>query len=384
MNQTVKKDLDHTQGTVVSDALSALSRWIFQQDPGNLTHRFLNELHLSALAAGILPDRLPEEIAVKAKMFFLKLQANDLVQEQTLLEIARLFTANQIPFCPIKGADLAPRVYPKSALRPRGDLDVLVPQEKQKYASQLLQKNGWKQPYRYKNPYHEADFFRNGICLELHHKLPGFPQKAMPEVWRNAVETTNEFPHLALEWNLLMLFQHSAMHQWHKAVTLLMDYGFLLQKADKIDWEKLRAVSGRWHLQYPALFFRAFPDFFPAKWMPEETFPQEICTDFRHMLLFPAKWQSNSENAMTDACRFSRQWWLDRFHGLRPSVIRYVTKNPRGHCGKLCLDYLKINGAKILFFIQGWRKICRKELPVSNPVQKKIQNFLILPSENKK
>ncbi len=363
---------------MISDALTALSRWIFQQDPGELTYDFLTKLHLAALAAGILPERLPEEIAAKAKAHFLKLQAADLAQEQTFLEIARLFAANQIPFCPIKGADLAARVYPKSALRQRGDLDVLIPQEARKRALVLLQKNGWEQPYRYKNANHEAEFFRNGICLELHHKLPDFPEKAMMEVWQCAIETTEGIPHLGLEWNLLMLFQHGAAHQWHKTITMLTDYGFLLRKAEKIDWAKLHAISQKWHLQYPALLFRAFPDFFPEKWMPEETFPPEICTEFRQMLLFPAKWHSNAENAMTDAGRFSPKWWEARLHGLRPSVIRYETRNPQGNYGKLCFDYIRINGAKVLFFLKGSLRICRKQLPVADDRQKKIRKFLLL------
>ncbi|GEM_PF-5441422 len=360
-------------------SLDALKKWIFDGDRTALAFSDLKKLRISALAAGICGQALPENVAATAKQRFLTQQARDLAQQQTMQQIAQLFAANQIHFCPIKGADLAPRVYPHGALRPRGDLDILIQLDDRKRALALLQQAGWEQPYSYDNLNHEADMFRNGICLELHFKLPNFPQKKMEKVWQNTIETSPFWHHLSLEYNLLMLFQHSASHKWSNAF-LLLDLGFLLKKEGVPDWKKIHATAQEMHLLDPALLFRALADFFPAEVMPKETFPPEICAAFRHKLLCPAAPpKSAQERVMSNAKCFSWSWWKIRFRGLRFSSIRIQTGNPHGHYLKLYRDYLIINGGKLFAFFGGLIKFHHRKNSNREKIEKTIEKFLISP-----
>ena len=66
----------------------------------------------------------------------------DMKQEAVFRELTVLFRSNGVRFCPIKGADLAWCVYPSGALRPKCDLDILLPEQEIPQALALLKANG--------------------------------------------------------------------------------------------------------------------------------------------------------------------------------------------------------------------------------------------------
>jgi hypothetical protein len=67
----------------------------------------------------------------------------DAVRERELQRLIEAFGAERIQILLLKGAGLAYTVYRSPHLRPRGDLDVLIPPERLADADQLLVSEGW-------------------------------------------------------------------------------------------------------------------------------------------------------------------------------------------------------------------------------------------------
>ena len=67
-----------------------------------------------------------------------------LVQESGIRQLRMLLEKENIPFCFIKGADLAYRVYPESALRRFSDWDVFVPQKRLDDFCETLKNDNWR------------------------------------------------------------------------------------------------------------------------------------------------------------------------------------------------------------------------------------------------
>jgi len=333
--------------------IPALKAWVFQGDPSQLTWNILNELRLERIAMPLLGDRVPE---AQRELFRLKAKEIgllDMMQHGELCRVERLFARNSIAFCPIKGADLARRVWPDSALRTRCDLDILVHPKDQHRAIALLKEDGWKAPFQISFEHHGAPMQRHDVALELHSSLHHLDHAKVEEIWGKLQEVSPFHFQFPLELNLLMLFAHSREHRWLNGVQLLLDTGFLIRKEGNPDWTRLQSLANEFGMAVPALLFRAFPDFFPAEAMPEESFSEPALNTFRTVICTaPIGREQKDEAVMSSADRYSFDWWYQRIRGMRPDVIRILTNNPRGNYWRLLVGYWEVFSAKTRAF---WR-----------------------------
>lgn len=344
---------DLTAAVPESAALRALAAWVFCDDASQLSWEALKKLRLQNIAAPLLRERLPEDVAVECKRAFTAMHMLDIKQEHAFSELQKLFREHGIDYCPIKGADLAWRVWPSRAFRTKGDLDIWVRREDHETALGLLAAAGWKTPYHYRHKHHEAMMVKQGVVLELHFLFPNFDAVATGALLEDCKTISPHRYQLSLESNLLLLFTHGFRHKWQNGIQLLLDCGFLIRHEGRPDWSKLRRLAKTCRLAPPTLLFKAFPEYFPADTMPDEEFPPEIVNTLRKLILEapPARSQT-AEKVMGAPERFSLKWWLDRLSAFRPSSVRMQTGNPRGHYGKLLVGYWQIGIKKLKLF---WR-----------------------------
>ncbi len=81
-------------------------------------------------------------------------------------EISQLFSDNDVPVVALKGLALAPMIYSEDRFRPMRDMDILVPQDKEQRAADLLRKIGFNLPQQQANKY-----------LRDSHQLPNATKK---------------------------------------------------------------------------------------------------------------------------------------------------------------------------------------------------------------
>lgn len=170
---------------------------------------------------------------------------------QLQLLLARLHAAG-VPAIPLKGADLARRLYGNEALRQSGDLDVLVPAGRRATAEAEITAlgyrtrrtpHGWVQQ---QNSRHDS-FFRpeHGILLELHWNLTSAHQAVALDtaaIWaRTQDDHFDGAPcrRLADADLALFLCLHGSKHHWSH-LRWLADVALLTQQRT-VDWEALLA-----------------------------------------------------------------------------------------------------------------------------------------------
>jgi len=100
------------------------------------------------------------------------------VRYQVISEIHELFAQHEVPLVALKGLALAPMIYPEERFRPMRDMDILVPQDQEQLAADLLRKLGFNLPEQQSNKYlrgshqlpnatKKVDGFT--ISIEVHH-----------------------------------------------------------------------------------------------------------------------------------------------------------------------------------------------------------------------
>jgi len=173
-----------------------------------------------------------------------------------LLHILAAFRQAGVAALPVKGLVLAETLYGSLALRPLGDLDVLVRPADLPRARAALGELGFAQAKEpgYENayhPYHDPPYYRRAvggpICLELHWGLwaSHFFQLETDALWRRAVPAQIHGATLSIlspEDTLL----HLAIHRSRSALRLrfVCDVGELLRRhRATLDWEYLLAQA---------------------------------------------------------------------------------------------------------------------------------------------
>lgn len=188
-------------------------------------------------------------------------------------ELGRLlgrFEGARIPVIPLKGPVLAETLYPHPALRPCGDLDLLIRRETLERADHLLLGFGYRRrpdahSFQFDLGFDRATLYEapSGIRVDLHWALVSDPRYSWEEgesltVWDRAVPIRvagQDALSLGPEDLLLYLALHLGVH--HALAGLLWYYDlflFLEQSADTLDWETLVARASRWRVR-GALYF---------------------------------------------------------------------------------------------------------------------------------
>lgn len=215
-----------------------------------LLYRHLSAVQPQAVPPAVL-DWLRDEFQASAQ--------SNLFLTGELIALLKTFRAHAIPAIPYKGPALAAAVYGNLALRPFGDLDLLVRKRDLRRARELLVARGYAPRFRLR-PADEAAFLRSeyhdeftradGVHLEIHWEIVpryfAFRLELGP-LW-DRLGTTSlggvTVPNLAPEDQLLVLCVHGAKHRWERLIWIC-DLAELLAAEAGLDWERALAQAAR-------------------------------------------------------------------------------------------------------------------------------------------
>jgi putative nucleotidyltransferase-like protein len=196
--------------------------------------------------------------------------ASHLLLSRELERLLERFEGARIPVIPLKGPALAETLYPHPALRPCGDLDLLIRRETLESADHLLLGLGYHRlpdahSFQFDLGFDRATLYEAppGIRVDLHWGLVSDPRYSWDEresltIWDRAVRVRVAGENalgLGPEDLLLYLALHLAVH--HALAGLLWYYDLFLvleRWAGTLDWEALVARAARWRTR-GALYF---------------------------------------------------------------------------------------------------------------------------------
>ena len=218
---------------------------------------------------------LPEGKRADDQKIYQARQSEALIRERDLNRLFGVLSAHGLRYAPVKGADLAYRLYPEPALRYYCDWDILFHPDDCERALDVLAGDGWNPPARdtdrqndvlKTSDHHFAPHVRGKRALEPHFTLPNFKDVDPLEIWAHTKECPGDCGRriLSPELNLLLLTRHAASSSYfHAALPKLLTDAAMILTREKPDFPKLRAISSRWGFPYPGDLFAAFPEFFP-------------------------------------------------------------------------------------------------------------------------
>jgi len=227
-------------------------------------HGVLPLLHHRLSLDGI---SIPPSIAPQWQAAITRNTIQSISNTAELLRILALFQKHNIQAIPFKGVVLAAVAYGDPALRPAGDLDILIRFESLLPATALLLNSG----YDLKTPilqdgspeaenYFEYHFERpsDGIILELRWRLeltqPRYTRVlGLDWAWprrATALLSGASVPDLDPESKLLVLCMHASKHIWSRLIWIL-DVAFLLAATPALDWARVLAEARRQGLGRP-------------------------------------------------------------------------------------------------------------------------------------
>ncbi|HLO69056.1 MAG TPA: nucleotidyltransferase family protein [Holophaga sp.] len=174
-----------------------------------------------------------------------------------------------VPFLLLKGAHLAPWLYGDAALRPMGDLDLLVRRRDRETVVEVLRSLGFSyDPETFFNGRadaelaeqvgHLAPFILESFCrLEIHETLleddVGQPEAFLDGLWERSLPLGEGGAALALEDEVLFLAAHLHRHVRLDGTARLCWFcdlhELLLRFASTLDWEEIAArarATGKW------------------------------------------------------------------------------------------------------------------------------------------
>lgn len=209
-------------------------------------------------------EKLPTEVATKLRKAILIIARNNLLKFEQLGPVLQVLNAAGIPAIPLKGAHLAAWVYPDPALRPMGDIDLLVHRRDLAAAHAVLKDIGYNASRSFdiddecSRMQHLPPLGRpSGITsLELHWTIapPASPFATdIASTWARAHPASFAgIPAYALaaEDLLLHLVLHTSyQHSYGLGLLPFMDLHTLLQSAgDALAWDALIQRSRLWGL----------------------------------------------------------------------------------------------------------------------------------------
>lgn len=173
--------------------------------------------------------------------------------EHELRAVLAEFATAGVPSIVLKGPVIASRYYPRADLRPYGDLDLLIRDEDEDRARDILLARGYLEagggtddPLHHDHAKFQVIFRRpDGVIVELHrdHLQIGLRPLSLGEVWERAVPTQWGTNARMLEDNdqFVLLAVHLQRHNfdrllWFKDLDLMVRSGVL-------DWERIAAIA---------------------------------------------------------------------------------------------------------------------------------------------
>ena len=194
----------------------------------------------------------PESIINTFRKDYYKTLVNNVKLANQLGVITTIFKSNNIQFILLKGLYLTEHIYGGLALRPMGDIDILIEKSKIEIAKNLLLKHGFVKAKIEKtkfidslNLHYNIAFYKDNLLFELHwniispHSLYDIPIELF---WKNTISTTIEnttIDVLSLENNLIHLCLHLHHHLSVKEMRFnhYLDLYLFIKKNQSIDWK---------------------------------------------------------------------------------------------------------------------------------------------------
>jgi len=217
----------------------------------------IGPLLYNQLKAGGCLQSLSENVLERLQQIYFLTAAFNLLLSSEIRALVNEFDRAKIPVLWVKGAILAANLYEDLALRPAGDLDLIVRSEHVNRAEEVIKGLG----YVLASPEAFGDFNKEvgharayqrrdnkAFTLELHHALMSSIERVTPinETWfwdHTTQVSINGASLLTLnqEANLLYLCGHLVSHHgWEPRFIWLYDVHRLLEKYKEVfDWELL-------------------------------------------------------------------------------------------------------------------------------------------------
>lgn len=201
--------------------------------------------------ASIEPD--DRRVSMQLAASFRYSAARYLRQLGELLKILDVLNAKGIQAIPLKGPVLAEALYPHPALRPFGDLDILIDERSLRRARDLLLTRGYEPRERWMpDQSYFMRFFHHytmsnekaGSTVELHWSVD--PPSIRPRFTLNdllmqcePVRLGNDHvPGFPAELSLLLLCRHGARHAW-SSLLQICDVAALIAAHPALQWDRL-------------------------------------------------------------------------------------------------------------------------------------------------
>jgi hypothetical protein len=223
-----------------------------------------------------LSEVLPEEKRLAYQKIYRTRQVKAMLGAHELKRFYGVLASHGLRFVPIKGADLAYRLYPDAALRVFCDWDIWFHPDDCERALAVLAEDGWKVPEvsvtnldadQMRGRHHFLGHVRGQYRIEPHFTLANFEGIAPNEMWNHTLDYPGGDGQRVLspEMNLLMLTRHAASNSYYHAhlPKLLTDVAMVMQK-EKVNFDELRVLAQSWNLPYSGDLLAAFPEFFPS------------------------------------------------------------------------------------------------------------------------
>jgi hypothetical protein len=168
-------------------------------------------------------------------------------------ELLAIFGHKQIPTVLLKGAALAKTLYPSMAMRPMGDIDILIRREdaprvhdiliERGFATSLEPTENFYARFSYDQPYERGGKYP--LAIETHWHLFSLPyyRTHIPIEWfwqRTLPVTIDKQPAtvFAPEAQIMHLAAHAVLHHQGHGLLALYDLALVLASyRDKIDWD---------------------------------------------------------------------------------------------------------------------------------------------------
>ena len=210
-------------------------------------------------ALNLAPSRIADKLR---NSLYLSTQRN-VHKFQELGGVLSAFNHAGIRLIPLKGAHLAALVYPDPALRPMGDLDLLVPREQLEEGAEIITGLGYRASRAYQvddectRMQHLPPMNKDGhSTIEIHWAIskPHYPFMIdQAALWDSAVKTriTAQPAWVLSNENLLMhLALHTSyQHHFNSGLKPFCDIAeLLLHHREKIDWGRLTQDAKEWGL----------------------------------------------------------------------------------------------------------------------------------------
>jgi hypothetical protein len=260
-----KVNLDNRDSVRLHDILKQDLDW-------SIIKRYARQLGVSPLLFKHLSKKgnarnVPDETMLSLRKSYVNHLGRSFKLNKEIEDILSIMNRSNIPVVLLKGAFLAKHIYGDIALRPMGDIDILVREGDSEIVQERLTEIGFKKS----TSYHASNFHENLLNKEAGHLTPMYKPKACPveihfntfagfryspadmeAVWQTAeIANFNGFQMKCLspEYQLIHLCLHLYNHAIPVTADIITFYWFcdihevVIHYKDKINWDTFCSIT---------------------------------------------------------------------------------------------------------------------------------------------